>query len=175
MKVLKLLLISVLFSCAHQSNNFVKTGTYQFRGGVFENERWTDSLEFKRHSWFQELTLVFEALHVSLTSDSVFSKWLSPSELMTVNSCLDFKVALLYTWDSSRISEGQFFEEMKSYGYERISLPEFSRHLRMHPSYEKLALQRYNVYGLCQSRAISSDTSKPGLKLNFPGYRAVLF
>lgn len=175
MKIIKILILSLLFSCAHQSNNFVKSGTYQFRGGVYENEKWSDSLEFKRQSWYQELTLVFEALHVSLTSDSVFSKWLSPSELMTVNTCLDFKVALLYSWDSSRISEGQFFHEIKEYGYERVALPEFSRHLRMHPSYEKLALQRYQVYGLCQSRAISSDSDKPVIKVTFPGYQEVLF
>jgi hypothetical protein len=168
---LPILFILLISSCANWSKNFVKEGSLSFRGGIYQETRWSDHLTFKRTSWFQEMTLIYEVMLSDFSLSSPFSAWLSDSERRQIDDCASFKLALLYASDSGKASNAEFFSQMKAQGYERLQIQEFASHLRMHPDYERLALHLYRPYGLCRSHGVPPLQGR--LRVNFPGFREV--
>lgn len=158
-------------SCANLSKNFVKEGSLALRGGVYQSTSWNDRLQFNRTSWFQELTLIFEVLSTDGKEVGPFESWYSTQEIQQVRACDKFTVILVYASDSGKISESSFFSELRAQGYERISIPEFGSHLRMHPDFERLALHLYRPYGLCLRQSFTAESVPP--TLSFPGFREV--
>jgi hypothetical protein len=172
--LLSLLIILSVVSCSSQSKNFTKSGDLRLRGGVYGDERWNDFLVLSRHSWFQELTLLFEVLVIPMEKLGPFESWLSPGELSQSRSCENFSVVLVYSADSSKISETSFFEQARLYGHDRQLIPDFGHHLKLHPDFDRLSLQLYKPYGLCKkSLAFGSDMNSTPLSLNFPGFNEV--
>lgn len=163
----------LLCACAGLSKNFVQSGQLKLSGGSYQASEWEQHLRFERKSWYQELILLFDLLYVSKERLGPFQAWLSTSEARQLADCQDSKIALIYASDSLKISEGDFFETMRAQGYERVLIPEFSKHLRLHPDYERLGLQLYKPYGLCQVRVRGLEEGRDGLYLNFPGFKEI--
>lgn len=149
--ILKLVAFTfIILSCSTMSKNFIKKGSLQLNGGVYLDKQWSDSLFFKRVSWHQELTLLFDLLSTRVDKKSSFHYWFSKHEQEAVAQCGDFLVVLSYALDSERISTAMFVEQMQYNGYERISIPHFAASLKLHPDFERHSLKLYRIYGLCK-------------------------
>ncbi len=165
----KLFLIFLLtFSCSTLNKNMVKIGTYDISGGVFENLKWDTSLTFKRISWFKELTLTFEIFMTTVTKDSPFYVWFSEDEKRMVESCLDNKIVLTYAWDPMQISREGFYAEVEKLGYERMSIPNFHSHVKMHPNFARINVYLYKTSLICRKKIGDQK-----LVISFPGFNSV--
>lgn len=168
--MLKKLFVTLLItmSCTTLNKNMVKEGKYDITGGVFENLRWEDTLTFKRVSWFKELTLTFDIFMVNIGKESPFYSWFSKDEKQVVESCLDSKVMLTYAWDPMQISREGFYSEVEKLGYERISIPNFHGHVKMHPNFARINVYLYKTSLICRRKIGDSK-----LVISFPGFNSV--
>jgi hypothetical protein len=170
MRKITLLICLLLFSsCSNNiSQNAVNTTTREFSGGVYRDIHWNDPLIFERTSWYQELTMVFDVMFHRLAKDSKFRQWFSNEELKEIEGCKDFIVSLHYFYDSKRISDRMFKDEMNLNQYEEIVLNQFARNIKLHPDYIKWRLQKHKIMGFCKKEL----TGDP-IVINFPGFKEV--
>jgi hypothetical protein len=173
MKKYQIILFLIIFisSCAQYSNlskNIIKEGDFVLKGGVFGNRTWKESLTFTRYSWFHELTLYFDLMYVRMSADSSFNNWFSKDEYKSVEICDDFILALLYSFDSNKISKVSFREQMDKQGYKQIIFKNFNQNARLHPDYLENSLKRYSIQGYCLEK-----TDKIVPKITFPGHKTI--
>ncbi len=163
-----ILSLFLFLSCSNLSKNLVKSGNFTLRNGVAADKTWNENLSFKRYSWFQEMSLFYEALLGDLSPQSSFNNWFSAEELKEINKCADFKVVLLYSLDSKKISNGLFFEQVERANYQKIEISNFKRNLMLHPDSNENSFSLYQVYGLCKK---TKDLIP--LMVSFPGFQEV--
>lgn len=152
-------------SCSNLSKNLVSEGSFLLEGGVYKDKKWNDNLVFKRVSWYQELTLLYDVIMARVDESSPFYLWFSEHEKRTITECDDFYVSLNYALDPDKISQGMFRAEMEKAGYDEFLLPRFASYLKLHPDFERLALKLYSIYGYCRHKE-----SKGEIKIHFPGF-----
>lgn len=155
----------LLASCASYSENFVKEGELQLRGGRYQDQTWSDNLRFQRVSWYQELSLLFELLYVDADNLGEFENWLSEQEKRDIEKCPRPYLTLSYALEPRKISRADFYRQVEKKGGTRFSLSHFRKFYSTHPDMERLSLRQYEMIGLC----LPDD----GLSLHFPGYRPV--
>jgi len=143
-------LIFLLNGCANNmSQNSINETHRQINGGTYRNVTWSDSMEFKRVSWFQELTMVYDAWFYRLPAESPFRQWFSKEELKEVDACRDLIIVVHYQYDSKRISDRMFKEEMNLNKYEDVFLSQFAKNLKLHPDVMKWRLQKHKIIAFC--------------------------
>lgn len=166
---MKLIIVSVvcflLVACSTLSKNYVKNGSFVLDGGTNGEKSWNTSLEFKRLSWYQELTLSFDVMYARVGGSDPFYNWFSESEKEMVGECLDFYVTLLYAMDDSKIAAKHYIAQMDSYGYKKVLLPTFSSYVKNHPGFEMNSLKLYKILGFCRKEKIAKD-----LNIRFPNF-----
>ena len=136
-------------------------------GGYKDQLKWEDRLEFKRISWYQELSLVFDVLITPVSDTSPFQNWFSAGEKRMIAPCKDFYLVLTYALDEKKISEGTFRDQMAKLGYDQWALPDFSAYLVNHPDYERLAMKLYHLHGFCR---VSEKAEQGPLVIRFPNF-----
>ena len=169
MFLLKIFAISIfIFSCSNFSTNLVRRGELPLKGGRYGNQEWNQVLPFKRLSWYQGMTLVFDLLYTKVEQGSPFYRWFSQSERETLEQCQDHYVVMSYELDSQNISRRKFLNKVEKFGHRRIYLGHFERYIQTHPGGESLSLSLYRTYGLCSRRHQKNDVI-----LDFPGFKQV--
>lgn len=170
MKSFLVLLLVVLAGCAsYKTYNQTTTGKVILRGGIHQKESWSNSLDFKRMSWYHGMTLYFDALLWKADLDSPFSKWFSASEKEFFTKCEHFLVTASYSADPAKISHVNFREQMKLNGYDDVVLNNFASFLKSHPSATDWRLQNYKVMGYCKRSPSRLGISNLGI--NFPSFK----
>ena len=159
----------IAVSCSTLSRNQVKTGHLTLKGGVHHSQSWSDRLTFKRYSWFKELSLIFDLLIAPIERKSPFYAWFSSSEKERLARCPQALLYLTYAQDSKKIGRNHFLQQMEEFGYSRMALTSFTRHLRMHPNYYDLGLKSYRVAGLCLDR-VDTPFKGENIVIRFPGF-----
>ena len=102
-KLSALTILLILTACASNlSKNFIKEGSHIIKGGFSKNVKWDEKLEFKRYSWFHELTMMFDLMLVDLDENSPFYNWLSDDEKADIAQCNRFQIILLYNLDDKK-------------------------------------------------------------------------
>ena len=165
LRVLSLLVLVNLISCANLSKNAVREGILVVRNGVAQDKKWNENLSLKRISWTHELTLQFDIMMVSIAPQSSFNFWFSVDELAMLNKCGDFRVLMAYSLDTKLLPYSILNEQIELAGYKKVDLIQFKKQFLQHPDAEMNSLRLYQLYGIC--RAEKSD--KPMI-FNFPGY-----
>lgn len=172
--LISILLVTFLNGCSSFSRQLIKTGELSLNGGVFQNSKWQDSLNFKRISWFHEFTLFYDINISQLTKDSPFVNWLSLDEKKEFLKCEDFIIVVAYSLDYDKISHNMFYSEMEKNSFHKIKLPNFRRHFRSHPDSEKLYLSLYELNGFCRNGESSQEEkytiSEDKVFISFPGF-----
>ena len=156
-------------SCSSLNRNKVVIGSLVIKGGVYHSTKWGDTLVFDRYSWMEGLTLAFELLLVEVEDKSPFYNWFSESEKDLLKGCTRALVYLAYSQSSDKISQGAWLNQAEGYGYFKLAVPEFRRHLIMHPNYNYLSLKNYSVAALCLEQG-QVTPSKPAT-IRFPGFQ----
>jgi len=163
--------LTVLVSgCANNmSQNSVNETHRQINGGTYRNVTWSDTMDFKRVSWFQELTMIYDAWFYRLPPESPFRQWFSKDELKEADSCRDLIIVVHYQYDSKRISDRMFKEEMNLNKYEDVFLSQFAKNLKLHPDAIKWRLQKHKVIAFCRKN-LSDDP----IVINFPNFQETI-
>jgi hypothetical protein len=163
-----LIILPVIFlaiSCSNLSKNMVKKGTFSIKNGVYRNLSWKEELKLQRVSWYHELTLLYDLIYGSIDEKSKFYNWFSVQEQNRIKNCSDIILGVRYSLDSDRISHSMFDEMMRNANYEKISVPEFEKALRMHPDYKRLSLTLYKTQVYCRKSKVSAP-----VYINFPNF-----
>lgn len=173
MKLIAIVMLLLSVGCSSLSKNSVKTGAARFTGGVYKDQSWQTEIGFARYSWFNELTLLLDVLVTKVEPFDPFYQWFSVLEKEMMRDCADFKVAMVYALDPSRLSEREFLNQAADVGYQRVPLPQFRSYLRMHPEYDRQSFQLYSVYGLCQKRGASAELEGSKIPVAMPSFNEV--
>ena len=168
MKKKYILIMSLLtfISCANLSKNIVKEGPFIVKNGIAGDKSWNENLNFKRISWYHELTLQLDLMLGTITPQSSFNFWFSKDELDYIGKCGDFKIVVAYSQDTKVISYSHLKEQLENSGYKKMELIVFKKHFFQHPDSEMNSLRLYQVYGICRP----DNIDKP-LIFNFAGYK----
>ncbi len=172
MKFYLSLVFLILSSCSSYSLNKTKGSNFSLKGGVVGNKKWSDSLKFKRTSWYKGTTMFFDVSIASLDKNSPFLNWLSSAEVRERASCKHFYLVLSYAHDPELISNKSFLLKLIDQGYSRVSLNSFSKNLKLHPEFSYL-FNNYSIYGICHPGPISIKKNKPSLMVSFPGFTSI--
>ena len=159
----------LLLGCSSATKNQINQNQFFIREGSYQNTKWSDNLVFKRTSWFQEISMLFDVLSSEINSSSPFFEWFSAFEKSEIQKCEHFVLILSYHLTDTRLADGMFVRELKKSGYQVIEIPHFKDNLKLHPDYLNELLEHYKIRGAC--RKTSSDQS--GLIISFPGYTPV--
>ncbi|MGB0453814.1 MAG: hypothetical protein ACPGJV_08865 [Bacteriovoracaceae bacterium] len=151
------------------SQNLVKSGDFKLKSGQYGQNQWDSELEFKRFSWYSELTLIFDVFLSDFSEKNDFYNWFGESEKKAVNSCENPYIALSYHLDGKRFSKSQFYHQLREMKAEVIEVPQFSSNLRLHPDFEELS---FNLY---EAKLICSKGKLEQFKVRVPSYKAVPF
>lgn len=157
-----------LLSCSILSKNMFKEGKISFYGGRFSNKSWTEKLIFKRFSWFQELSLVFDFTWTELERKSKFFNWISNEEIEKISSCNKIYVSFFYSSDEKEDLEKIFFDQLKFQYLSEVKLEGFEENIKMHPNYNGLSLKFYKFKSFCLK-----VSEKPQIFVNMPGFNKV--
>ena len=168
MKFIVLIFIFSLVSCSNLSQRLVKTGDFDFQGGVYKDKRWEDSLEFKRYTWFYELSIVYDLLYVNIDNNSPFFSWLSEDEKSSVAKCRHFLVALTYKNPTHSFATQILDRDLMKFGFLEISTPTFRENIRNHPDFMKWDLNYHRVKTYCQTNSKEDQAI-----INIPGFQQV--
>lgn len=162
-----LYLLIFLAGCAtHQ--NFGFESNVAIKGGVFQDDSWTDALVFKRYSWNHDLTLYYDAYLSLINPKSPFMAWFSSgNQTLIQKNCPSFIVALLYNFDDRKISHHHLEKEMDKQGFEQVVIDQFKYYLSSHPDFEVLNLANYKITGFCSKR----DSSNLKVFIDFPSFK----
>jgi len=163
--IIILLTLLTFSSCANLSKNTVKEGPFIVRNGTAGDKVWKENLNFKRVSWYHELTLQFDLMLAAIGPQSSFNFWFSKDELEMIGKCGDFKIVLAYSQDTKIIPYSYLNEQLDHSGYKKVELISFKKQFIQHPDSEMNSLRLYQLYGICRSE----KNDKP-LIFNFPGF-----
>ena len=156
-----------LFSCSTLTKQLIDYGDFSMNGGVYKNQRWSGSLRFKRVSWFHEFSMFFDVNVTRFDIKSPFVNWLSADELAEINACKDFLITLSYAADEEKISQRMFLDEMARNGFDKIMLPNFETHLKLHPDFDRSSLSLYKLYGHCNK---NGSGPVENITIGLPGF-----
>ena len=147
--ILFLIALGCLAGCSSIYENTVSEGTIYWQGGRANQQTWSDSLKFTRHSWYQGLTMVLDFWTAPLNASSPFFAWASPSEQRMIQECPDFRMGMYYTFDSDKISEDMVQAALKAQGVNVWTMTTLTSALKNHPKFDPHMLVTYRIRGLC--------------------------
>ena len=153
-------------SCSNLSKNLVKEGPFVVKNGTAGDKVWNENLNFKRVSWYHELTLQFDLMLGAITPQSSFNFWFSKDELDYIGKCGEFKIVVAYSQDTKVIPYSYLNEQLENSGYKKVELLAFKKNFLQHPDSEMNSLRLYQVYGICRP-----DNIGKSLIFNFAGYK----
>lgn len=168
MGIKSLILIFILaIGCGSLTTNLVNEQEVSAYDVIVNGNLIKAELKFKRFSWFKEANMTYDLLFARLEKDSAFYHWYSTDEKETLEECAMVFVGIHYSMDAKYISHRRVINELESQGAEEIVALDFNQQLKLHPIYEREALQRYRVRTYCFKAPISE------LKMNLPMYRNI--
>ena len=173
-KFINFFLLTIVFitvcSCSSMSSNQLEKSHLSIEGGRDSKEEWHDHWEFKRTSWMQELTLMVDFYYGELPPESNFYKWLSASDRKIVEGCSDYFFAMLYVYEPKKISENDFISQMRTQGYDDITLSSLNAQFKLHPQYNENSFARYKLKTFCSTKNRSLERK---IVIGFPGFNEV--
>lgn len=169
MRISQLLgLVFILLACStYKTRNKVYEGEISFKGGVYEDKNWTDSLEFKKISWFYDATLDHEILISKLDKSSPFSAWLGADRL-ALSTCENFYITILYSDINANHGNTLLTSQLKNAGLEEMSILNFTHQMKAHQNYLDWKLGRHKIVGFCQK-----NTNKSEIIVTIPGHKSL--
>lgn len=164
--VLSLIAMTIMASCSHYSNRtYTTTGEITFKGGVFGTQTWTDTMTFKRNSWFSEVTMEYDVLLHELKADSKFTKWLGMDDKF-IKSCPKLYIGFIYANSYKGKTVSEMNAKLEALGYDSISLVNFEENIKAHSRYNEKNLGQYTFSGYCLKEKENINEQS----IQIPGY-----
>lgn len=151
---MRVLLLFLLVSCASSmTQTYIQEGEFELRAGQSADKNWDSSIMLNHVSWFTELTLIFDVYYINANKVADFKSWFSKFETETVNSCKTAYVSLVYDLIDKRYTKKAFYQMLREQGFEVLEVPNFTDHFMLHPDYEELSFNLYELKLLCHKEA----------------------
>lgn len=165
-------LLGLLNSCGGMiTKNQIKMGTVKVRGGVHKTLEWDDTLKFQRMSFYQGLTLLYDALMAPIDSRSPFRYWFSESEREYMNSCRQFYLVMIYNYDldTKKFKRYIFRNKLIDQGMKEFVISRFASNLMLHPDLSYYNANKYKLLGYCD------PSGRKTISVSLPGYKTESF
>ncbi len=167
-----MIMLLVLSSCSTLSKNMTKEGTFSINGGRALDQRWDDSLIFRRISWYVELNIVFDLMMGKVSKKSKFYNWFSGLDKQRIKDCSELYMLITYSSDSAdSTSRSELLHQLENNHIKLIRLRSFTDNFHMHPSARINFLDKYSVDGICLNKGQNSNLKSS--KISFPGFNQV--
>ncbi len=157
---LLIILFGTIISCSSNSINQVTTGEF------YIHAKGDEMLPFKRASWFQEITMVYDIMAHKIDKNSSLYLLMDESEKKEILQCSEFYLVLLYAPIGGRLKTSELWSNFTNKNLKRVSLASLKKHITMAPQYIQQGLIQYEIQGGCK---ITSSL----ISLQVPGFQAL--
>ena len=86
-KIIKNLALIPFISCAGNSISYLKEGTFTISEGRSGSKSWSGELKFKRYSYLNGMTMIFDVIATDELSSNEFLNWFSGEERKDLDEC----------------------------------------------------------------------------------------
>ncbi len=162
------LILTVLSSCASKSHKNISKADISFNGGIYRDLEWTESLVFKRTSWFSGISMGHDILIAKLDKGSKFSNWLGKTEKEYLDKCKSLYVTVAYTKLGESNSMAFMMAEIENSGLKELSVSTFANNLKSHSDYEAWNLKFHKISAFCFDNPGSSPKK---ITVAIPSYK----
>lgn len=168
------ILISVLSSCSYykgyKGHNRADKMTVKLKGGTYIKSQWSDTLEFKRTSFYSGAKLNHDVIITKLDKTSPFYDWMGEDKRM-LSECSEVFVALFYKDMNAfrAVPISYIRDQIIDIGFQEVVIQNFAYHLRQHYAFEQWVLNDHKIYGYCNRSGIKTKK----IHLNMPGFKRV--
>lgn len=165
-KLLLFIVAILLYGCSSLSVSTIKEGELTIKEGRFNDLSWDEDLNFKRISWYHELTLLYDFLISEVPVHSNYRRWFASSESISANSCGKFYVAGVYSNRDGRVDQNDIWKKFDTNKIKFINVNGFYQNLSFTEYFISNSFRLYKFWGIC----VKNQGDIVTVKLSFPGY-----
>lgn len=172
MKIITLILtLLTLCACSsYRGHNRTDKMLVRLKGGIYEDQKWDDTLIFKRTSFYEGAKLNHDMIITKLDKTSPFYQWMGDQKSI-LDNCTEVFVALFYK-DMNAIRAvpiSYMRDQIIKTGLQEITIQNFAYYLRQHYAFDEWILTDHKVYGYCNRSGVKTRK----IHMTMPGYRRV--
>lgn len=156
--------LQLFFSCGSNSISYVKEGSFTVKEGRKGINHWDKQLKFKRLSFLNGMTMVFDVLVSQNLKDTDFKKWFSDREKKEIENCTyPIYVGIFSGRDFLMDTDDVLNEVLKKEG-KILSSHGFIKNFSFHPSYKRNSFNIYRFEAVCFEEEKKLDLIVPGFE-----------
>ena len=168
--MIRLLIITIFFQlfigCSSNSISYVKEGKFIVKEGREGINHWRSRLGFKRLSFLNGMTMVFDILASQNLKESNFKKWFTNREKKEIEKCPYPIYIGVFSGRDFLMDTDDILNEVLKKGGKILSSHGFIKNFSFHPSYKRNSFNIYRFEAICFSE-------EQKLELVVPGFEAV--
>ena len=162
-----IILIFLITSCSSLSVSMVKEGTFTLSSGILNETTWDEKLEFKRYSWFYELSMMYDLLITPISINSNYKRWFEKSEAISANNCSRFYIAAVFSSRDRRSNSNDIWNNFNIDDLQITNVNGFYRNLSFSSSYSVNSFNLYKFWGIC----VKNAGGEIPIEISIPGYK----
>ncbi|MAW07875.1 MAG: hypothetical protein CME61_06280 [Halobacteriovoraceae bacterium] len=163
-KIIKNLALILLISCAGNSISYLKEGTFTISEGRSGSKSWSGDLKFKRYSYLNGMTMIFDVIATDELSSNEFLNWFSGEERKDLDECpYPFFIGLFSGRDFEMDSDDLLSQVIGEDGL-ILGSYEFMKNFSFHPVYKKNSFNVYRFELVCFQEKKDLEILVPGFK-----------
>ena len=168
------LFISIISACSYykgyKGHNRADKMNVRLKGGTYEKKQWSDTLEFKRTSFYAGAKLNHDVIITRLDKTSPFYNWMGEQKSL-LTDCTEVFVTLFYKDMNAfrAVPISYMRDQIIKRGYEEIVIQNFAYNLRQHYAFGQWVLNDHKIYGYCNRSGIKTEK----IHFSMPGFKEV--
>ena len=166
-KIRLFLFSMLLFSgCASNTISYVKSGEFVLSEGRSGIKIWDKDLKFKRTSYLNGMTMVFDILISDSLKGSPFVSWLSNESQNEMKNCEYPFIVGIFSGRDFKVNNHDVFKQVLKESGRFLDSYDFVRNFSFHPSYSR---NSFNIY---RFELVCLDIEQPVL-ITLPGFETI--
>jgi hypothetical protein len=154
-----------MISCSVASSvNQVNIVEMKFQGSLKDGSDNGVVHIFKRASWYQEITMVMDAMVHEVVADDPLIELMDEEEKKQMSTCSKFYVILLYSQIGGRLKNSDFWTQFAGPDIKKVMLGKLKKHLLMGSQFYQQSLMQYEYAGACLLKNTEVIVQVPGFR-----------
>ena len=162
---LLLVIAQIISACSSNTISYVKEGSFTVKEGREGINRWNSKLHFKRLSFLNGMTMVFDVLASENLKESKFKKWFSDRERKEIESCAYPIYVGIFSGRDFLMDTDDILNEVLKKGGKIMSSYGFIKNFSFHPSYKRNSFNIYRFEAICFSEEKKLELIVPGFEV----------
>ena len=163
--VLFLSTLLLFISCGSNSISYVKEGSFTIKEGREGINHWDKELKFKRLSFLNGMTMVFDVLVSQSLRETEFKKWFSDREKKDIEKCAyPIYIGIFSGRDFLMDTDDVLNEVLKEEG-KILSSYGFIKNFSFHPSFKRNSFNIYRFEAICFEKEKKLELIVPGFEV----------